>query len=366
MENPFKFGSVVGGVHFTNRVNEIQQVKSILNSTNHLVLIAPRRFGKTSLIKKTLESNKSKSIFIDMQTINTVEGFASKLLKKIYDIFTVEGLKNKVKSFRIIPDVSINPITQEVSVSFNPQGENKIHLLEDVLNMLNSFAEKKNRIICVLDEFQEIERIDKSLSRQLRSIMQNHSGINYIFLGSQESMMKYIFENKKSPFYHFGSLMNLEPISKNDFFDFIKQGFYNTETKIDDAQITELLLFTSCHPYYTQQLAFTIWNNVQLHNHCNDVVGNTITEIVQIHDYDYERLWQNLNNTDRKIIAGLSNFDSKPLSSEFGKKTGVNSSSTVHSAIKRLIEQGYLIYSGNSYTIEDPYFNLWIKKFMQQ
>ena len=365
-ENPFKFGSVVNGVHFTNRVNEIQQVKSVLNSVNHLVLIAPRRFGKTSLIKKTLEGNKCKSIFINMQTINTIEGLAAKLLKKTYDIFTIESLKNKIKSFRIIPDVSINPITQEVSVSFNPQGQNKIHLLEDVLNMLNSFALKNNRIVCVLDEFQEIERIDKNLSRQLRSIMQNHSGINYIFLGSQESMMKYIFEDKKSPFYHFGSLMNLEPISKNDFFNYIKQGFYTTGTKIEEAQITEMLLFTYCHPYYTQQLAFNVWNNVQLYDQSNDMVENTINQIVQIHDYDYERLWQNLNNTDRKIIAGLNNFDSKPLSSEFGKKTGVNSSSTVLSSIKRLVEKGYLIYSGNTYQIEDPYFKLWIKKFMQQ
>ncbi len=366
IENPFKFGSVVNGVYFTNRVNEIQQVKNVLNSANHLVLIAPRRFGKTSLIMKTLEGNKNKSIFINLQTINTIEEFAAKLLKKTYDIFTIENLKNKIKSFRIIPEVSINPITQEVSVSFSPQGQNKIHILEDVLNMLNSFASQNHRIVCVLDEFQEIERIDKNLSRQLRSILQNHSDINYIFLGSQESMMKYIFENKKSPFYHFGVLMNLEPISKNNFFSYIKQGFYNTKTKIEESQITEMLLFTYCHPYYTQQLAFNVWNNVQLYNYSADIVENTINQIVQIHDYDYERLWQNLNNTDRKIIAGLCNLDSKPLSSEFGKKTGISASSTVLSSIKRLVEKGYLIYSGNSYHVEDPYFKLWIKKFMQQ
>ncbi len=365
-ENPFKFGSIVDGKHFTNRVDEITRLKNILNSANHLILIAPRRFGKTSLVQKALSNIKQKSIYMNMQTVNSVDEFAALILKKVYNQFGIERLKSKIKNFRIIPDLSINPITQEVSVTFNTQTENNMYLLEDALNMINNQAAKNNRIICVFDEFQDIERIDKNLSAQLRSIIQNHTNVNYIFLGSQESMMKYIFENKKSPFYHFGSLLTLKPISKTDFFNFIKQGFNETSVNITDDQINALLSFTSCHPYYTQQLAFNVWNTVQLNNYSDDILENTISQTVQVHDYDYERLWQNLNNTDRKIIAGLCNLTSRPLSSEFGKKTGLHSSSTILSGIKRLIEKGYLIYSDNSYTIEDPYFKLWVKNFIKQ
>lgn len=366
IQNPFKFGSVVDGEYFTNRVKEIEQIIKTINSTNHLILIAPRRFGKTSLVQKVLSGRKTKSIFINVQTINNVDEFAAKILKKTYDVFKIEQLKNKIRSFRVIPDLSINPITQEVSVSFSAKDVNKKYLLEDVLNMLNSLAQKNNRIICVFDEFQDIERIGKSLLGQLRSIMQNHVGINYIFLGSQESMMKYIFEDKKSPFYHFGSLMKLEPIGKDEFFNFIKDRFESTGVKINDEQIDELVLFTSCHPYYTQQLAFNLWNNIELYGHNKNIVNQAIEQIVKIHDYDYERLWQNFNNTDRKIITGLCILIAPPLSAEFGSKTGIKSSSTVLSGIKRLVEKGYIIYNKGTYTIEDPYFRLWVKNFTKQ
>jgi AAA+ ATPase superfamily predicted ATPase len=43
---------VVGEDYFTDRIDEQQEVRQILNSQNHLILISPRRFGKTSLIEK--------------------------------------------------------------------------------------------------------------------------------------------------------------------------------------------------------------------------------------------------------------------------------------------------------------------------
>lgn len=366
IENPFKFGSVVDGKYFTNRVNEIDQIKGLLNSANHLILIAPRRYGKTSLVQKVLSTTGQKSLFINIQTITSVDELAASLLKKVYMLFGLERLKSKIKSFRIIPDLSINPITQEVSVSFNTKSENNSYLLEDVLTLISNQATKNDRIICVFDEFQDIEHIDKNLSAQLRSIMQHHTNVNYIFMGSQESMMRYIFEDKKSPFYHFGNLMTLNPISRTDFFGFIKQGFSITHVPVKDMQIEALLAFTSCHPYYTQQLAFNVWNNIQLYGNSTDRIKDTIGQIIQIHDYDYERMWQNFNNTDKKIIAGLSTLKSTPLSSAFVKSTGLKSTSTILSGIKRLMEKGYLIYNDNTYAIEDPYFKRWVSNFVRQ
>jgi hypothetical protein len=48
MSNPFKFGSVVGNEYFTDRRREAKEVADVLGSDNHLILIGPRRYGKTS------------------------------------------------------------------------------------------------------------------------------------------------------------------------------------------------------------------------------------------------------------------------------------------------------------------------------
>jgi hypothetical protein len=83
--------------------------------------------------------------------------------------------------------------------------------------MIEKLGTGKKKIIMVLDEFQDIYRIDKGLDRFLRSVMQNHRNINYIFMGSSESMIREIFEKKDSPFFRFGSLMNLGKINHEKF-----------------------------------------------------------------------------------------------------------------------------------------------------
>jgi AAA+ ATPase superfamily predicted ATPase len=361
MENPFKFGSVVYGPFFTNRIKEIDEITKLISSKNHLIIISPRRFGKTSLIKKVLNQTKHKHIFLNLQAFNTVEEFASKLLSEIYHNYSIQKLTDYLKSFRIIPSVNVNPISQDISVSFSHSDKKQI-ILEDVLNLLDKLTKQK-KIICVFDEFQDIFRIDNSLDRILRTIIQEHQNVNYVFLGSQESMMRYIFEDVKSPFYHFGHVMHLDPISDIDFKKFLTHRFKHSSVKIAPKQIDEIIDFTQSHPYYTQQLAFNVWNNLVIRGNKPAIVKETIDQIVQNHDNDYERLWQNLNNTDRKLLKGIALFDDSPLTSEFGAKTGIPATSTVLSAIKRLIQKSYLIKLEKKYKIEDPFFANWIRSF---
>lgn len=118
--NPFKFGSIVDDPYFTNRVNEIQKIKNLLQSQNHLILISPRRYGKTSLMLKVVKTLERPYIFLDLQLVTDVADFAAQLLKRIYRIYPFEQLKQLIKSFRIIPNFTINPLNNEAEISFQP------------------------------------------------------------------------------------------------------------------------------------------------------------------------------------------------------------------------------------------------------
>ena len=109
LTNPFKFGSVVEGPYFTNRKEEIKKVKSVLKSSNHLILISPRRYGKTSLIHNVVKTLGRPVIFLDLQVITSYTDLASMLLKKNYNEFPFEKVKQYVRAFRIIPTVLMNP-----------------------------------------------------------------------------------------------------------------------------------------------------------------------------------------------------------------------------------------------------------------
>ncbi len=356
--NPFKFGSIVDGPYFTDREDEMERIASYLKGENHLILISPRRYGKTSLIRKIVNESKRNYVFLDIQIVLSVEDFASQLLKRVYRIFPVQKLKSYIKSFRLIPVVNINPVTGEPSISFKP-GSRELTPLEDVLNLIEKLGTDNKKIIVVLDEFQDIFRIDKTIDRFLRSVMQNQKHINYIFMGSSESMIREIFEKKSSSFYRFGTLMTLGKISKDKFTVFLKEKFADITDKSKELS-QEILDITDSHPYYTQQLASTVWELLVRSGFSSGIAETAANEIVKSHDNDYERLWHNFNRTDMMVLNGMSSGNISPLSDEFSRLFGTGASSTVFSTLQRLTHKGIILKEGSIYSIDDPFFKRWV------
>jgi AAA+ ATPase superfamily predicted ATPase len=362
--NPFKFGTVVDGPYFTDREDEVAKISSYINGENHLILISPRRFGKTSLIRKVVNESDRNYIYLDLQLVLSAEDFASQLLKRIYRIYPVQKLKNFIKTFRLIPVVNLNPVTGEAEISFKP-GSKELTPLEDVLNLIEKLPAGNKKIIIVLDEFQEIFRIASGLDRFLRSVMQNHKRINYIFMGSSESMIREIFEKKGSPFYRFGSLMTLGKIARDKFTLFLTGKFKKITGHYQELS-EKILSITDSHPYYTQQLAFTVWEQFVRAGYSSEIVDIAANEIVRSHDNDYERLWNGLNRTDMIVLTGMSQTDISPLSDEFSRQFGTGAVSTVFSTLQRLVQGGLLIKEESVYRIDDPFFKRWIVFRRQQ
>lgn len=356
--NPFKFGTVADDPYFTDREVEIDKISSFINSANHLLLISPRRYGKTSLIRKVLKTSGRKYICLDLQLVLSAEDFAAQLLKRIYRLFPAQKLKGFIKSFRIIPSIILNPVTGETEITFRP-GSPDITPLEDTLNLIEKLGTEEKRLIVVLDEFQEIFRIGSGLDLRLRGIMQIHKNVNYIFMGSSESLVREIFERKNSPFYNFAEMMTLSKIDREKFSLFL-EGKFKKITKQFNKISDEILEITGSHPYYTQQLAFNVWELLNRSFTGPDLTEKAVDEIISTHDNDFERLWNTFNGTDMKILAGMAANSASPLSEEFSVLSGAGASSTVFSALKRLTSKGILTKTTEGYSIDDPFFKRWI------
>lgn len=360
MRNPFKFGTLVEGEYFTDRVRELEYTKQVLASENHLILISPRRYGKTSLVNKAALETGRPVLFVNFEAITSKHDLALALLNRLFKLYPFERLRNMLRNFRFVPTLSSNPIGDSISFSFVPE-VNTDAVLEDVMAMMDKASTKEKKLIVVIDEFQEVNEIEKRLDRQLRAMMQMQQNLNYVLLGSQESMMHEIFEHKKSAFYHFGTVMSLSRIPRNDFFQFIKERLTPVAGASMSEEISSAILdFTQCHPYYTQQLAFHVWNILQTQTEADDVVEEAVRESNQIHDADYGLLWMNLNKTDKRVVRFLANSKGSPLNSTSG--IGI-APSTVFSSLKRLCRSG-LVVKDEVYHLDDPFFSRWIEDRM--
>lgn len=163
-----------------------------------------------------------------------------------------------------------------------------------------------------------------------------------------------IFERVKSPFYHFGMLMRLDKIPYDDFKAYITERLADVSEHASEIA-DEILTFTDCHPYYTQQLSFAVWNNLVAGKN-EDVLQLAIEDIITTHDLDYERLWLNFNKTDKYVMVSTSEGNNPAQDRQ-------QPTSTMTSALLRLTKKSYII-SGDKYEIEDPFFKKWIIKNM--
>ena len=174
---------------------------------------------------------------------------------------------------------------------------------------------------------------------------------NYIMLGSQESMMTDIFERKKSPFYHFGEMMRLGKLPRDDFHRYLSERLKPRFADNSNALADCILDYTACHPYYSQQLAANVWNVSVLQPEKEDALATAIDHIVISHGLDYERLWMSFKRTNKWILQSLAKNSTL--------QTKEYPTSTIYSALKRMQKDGYVIYS-DRYEIEDPFFKEWI------
>ena len=352
--NPFKFGTIVDGNYFTDRHKDLKEISQLLASDNHLILISPRRFGKSSLVLKAVKESSLPYLWLNLQNVVSVEDLASKLLRELFRLYPIERIKHLMTHFRVTPTLSVHPLNNSLDVTFQATSNSEV-MTEDAFALIEKVSSEDKRLVVIFDEFQEILSIRKGLDKQLRSIMQEQHNINYIMMGSQETMMTEIFERKKSPFYHFGKLMHLDKIPYPDFKEYILNRLPNVSMAAKEQITADILDFTNLHPYYTQQLSSEVWDMMTYGGITDEkAVTLAVEKIVQSHDLDFERLWQTLNRTDRYVMQSVSK-GIKPM------QTRQMPTSTLFSAIKRLMKSGYILRS-KDYEIEDPFFKEWILK----
>lgn len=360
--NPFKFGNVVGGKYFTNRKREIKEITSEINSGQHIVLMSPRRYGKSSLINEVMRSQTLNWFRINMELISDEIDLANYYVKKALSVSSFEKIRQYLKNLKIQPYIQIQPKTNDIAVSFSAEARKSPELIIDAFDLPEKIAgSTKKKIVVVFDEFQEIRRISPMLERKMRGIFQYHDNITYIFIGSRESMIRDIFQEKKNPFYKFGRHITLGKISDSEFEEFIIRRF--SAENIDASNIVkEILSFTNCHPYYTQQICHEIYILCDKKCPTSKIIDKAVDQIVTEHHADYSRWWNGLNNTERKIVLGIAFGEKQPTSQGFIRKYGIKTASTAGSAVSKLVSTGTLIKTQEEIKIEDPFWEKWILK----
>lgn len=269
----FRTGSPVKGTDFIDRKKHLPIFKEYLNNNQHVMIKAPRRFGKTSLIKQVFEHEKSyEYIYVDLRRATNLKSLANQIIEKAYAFAGIENffytLKKSITGLlKSIQNVKIDDIG-EITLKFleNDNLDETEYFLHSLAVVEKIAAKKDLNIKFIFDEFQDILRIsDNFILEQLRSIMQHHEKVTYVFLGSIETIMTKIFEDKTSSFFHFARVMQLEGLDIKELYDYTRNVFDSLDVKYDNSLIM-LLEFLKGHPDYSMQVLQSIYFKIKIDN----------------------------------------------------------------------------------------------------
>lgn len=232
--NPYRFGSPVDGDHFADRKRELAQLRAVMSSGQNLILIAPRRYGKSSLLLAAMARARrsgGRTGRVNLIKCATPAEVAEAVLRG-----AVRGpwgwlrgrtaqLGEHLSRIRIGVEIQTDARTGSVSgVSFMPslRPVDWRGVVLDVLVALGRLSSDAHPVSLVLDEFQRAYEIDRGIADVMKAAVDEAPSLSLVFAGSRRHLMEEMVQDPNhGPLYNVGAKLYLERIPAPEFSAFL-------------------------------------------------------------------------------------------------------------------------------------------------
>ena len=362
-------GKPVIGNNLIGRNKELRLMKELLIAGQSIVIIAPRRMGKTSLMLELIRQLKVDGYFtcnIDVFSASNISSLAHRITESVFannklDKYFRQAVSNITEAFK---NIKFKSEIEDYNFILEFNSKSKIapfDLLEDSLNLIDSYASKNNKkMLAAFDEFGDIKKLDgEHIVKLFRSVIQLQQNTTFLFSGSYESVMSELFVSKNSPFYRMTRIIELGNIESRDFEIYLKGVFAENNISIDSNRISEILLFTNGHPYYTQLYAQELLINYKLSD--TKVLASheeILQQLLIVEKSFLESNWEDISRKrENKVVITTIAKGATSIYSEIDDKK-IN----IARAINNLKKQGLISMKDASYILNDPLLNEWINR----
>lgn len=370
--NPFIVTGKIAPEYFCDRLAESARlIKSITNG-NNLVIISPRRMGKTGLVQfcydKPEISSEYYTFFIDILHTSSLREFTYLLGKEIYETLLprsrkmarlfIQTLKSISGKLGFDPVFNLPTFNIELGDIEHPE-----YTLDEIFQYLN---QADRRCIIAVDEFQQIAKYpEKNIEALLRTHIQKQANSNFIFAGSERHMMQEMFSSSARPFYHSADMLELKAIPLETYVQFVVDNFKKCQRRIDAADVEKVYNLFKGHTYYIQKTFNGAFADTPEGGECTvDTIRETIDEMVVSNDTIFREILSNIPEKQKTLLYAIAREGEaeRITSSEFIKRHSLTSASSVQSATIKLLEKDLITEINKVFSVTDKLFAMWINK----
>ena len=382
-QNPFVYGEVVPAAAFVDRIAELDRLVADLTASQKVFLISPRRYGKSSLIRRALAAVSRSGVLTVEVTVSSFSSYVAFLEGYARAVVAAETKGDRARTWlreavrsaraevRYAPDQS--PLGAVV-VSFpGVQTDRDIsRLAQEVFALPARLAETRGRkVVVALDEFQAIAGFNGgSVEHAMRAAVQHQREVGYVFAGSEPSLMERMLGPKR-PFYKAGPVVRLEKIPADEFATFIDARFADSGMKPEAGLGAAIVDLAGNLPYDVQRLAHETWDLVQAERRGRsrsarratlDDLHAALKRLLSEQQMMFEAVWQRLTLAQRAVLRAVVIEQGGLLSADVRTRHRLGGASTVQAALAALVREDLIAREADQYTVVDSLLREWVAR----
>ncbi len=356
---------IATGIAFCNREDERGRIIANLKSRQHTLVMSPRRYGKTSLVKYAVNELGMLSGEADLFVAVDAKRIEHQILSGIKRIIgginsPVEQILEIIRAFFIKASAKWIVGTQGVTIALIPDINNDpATTIMEALQALEDLLSKKNlSAVLFLDEVQEIGEIaeGKGIEGALRHVAQQTQHLSFVFSGSNRHLLSNMFYDKARPLYKLCDRVILDRIDEPHYKAHLnKLSQKKWRSSLGDNTLNALFSLTERHPFYMNGLCLRLWESSLEESPTVNDVQIYWTKMMKEERQEIMRELSALSRGQRKVLIAIAEGANKELTGKvFLNQINLTSSSVVD-AVKILEQRDYIEQNENGeYHLIDP------------
>ncbi len=368
--NPFIVSGRILPEYFCDRVAESQALTDAVVNGNNLVLISPRRMGKTGLIRfcfdKPAIADNYITFFVDILQTTSLSELTYLLGREIFNTLAPHRKRLLNKFMTALKSLSgkFGFDATTGTPTFNIQLGDIVHPEYTLDEIFTYLSESEIPCIVAIDEFQQISRYrEKNIEALLRAHIQKISNTTFIFAGSERHLMQQMFMNSARPFYNSATIMELGPIPRDLYIEFASRLFAERGKSIPDSVTDSIYTLFEGHTFYMQKILNNAFGNTAENQTCDSTIaGGALEEMLNSYGILYRQTLSELSQPQKELLIAIASEGTATgiTSGDFIRRYSLHSASSVQSAAKKLNEKEIITVSGKNFSVTDRLLSIWL------
>lgn len=370
--NPFIVTGKFKPAHFCNRKQECDRLVDSLVNGKNIAVIAPRRMGKTALIRHCFDKpeigQKYYTFFINILHTSSLREFTYLLCREVYETMAIhndktaeqftEALKSLLGRLKFEPTAS--PPAFSLNIGDIDSPEITLSELSQYLDALDK------RCIIAINEFQQVAKYEeKHVEELLRTHIQQMQKCQFVFAGSSRPIMSEAFTSPRWSLYKESDILYLEAITPEKYIPFVVARFKSGKRTISNENVTVVYNLFKGHTYYLQRTFNEAFADTPEGKECTlDTIRTAIERLIAYNETYFREILSNTPEKQKELLYAIAKDGDaeRVTSAEFIKRHSLTTASSIQSATNKLLEKELISDTNRVFSVADKFLGMWINR----